>query len=114
MTGIYRILCPIDFSDFSRHAFDHAAAIARWYDARLSVLYVSISRSSMDLPPLVMTDADREQVLEEMRTFTSAAGADVSLDLMVQEAPYVHEEVLAQLAGLHADLPRCHVQAEPR
>jgi nucleotide-binding universal stress UspA family protein len=68
MTGIYRILCPIDFSDFSRHAFDHAAAIARWYDARLSVLYVSISRSSMDLPPLVMTDADREQVLEESGT----------------------------------------------
>lgn len=104
MTGIHHVLCPIDFSDFSSHAFDHAAAIARWYDARLTVLHVVVSRPSMDLPPLVMTDVDRQRVLEQMRTFTSGAGTGVSLDLLVQEAPFVHAEVLAQLGVLGADL----------
>lgn len=36
---INRILCPVDFSDFSRHALEHAAMIARWYGAKLAVLH---------------------------------------------------------------------------
>jgi nucleotide-binding universal stress UspA family protein len=40
MTEITRILCPVDFSDCSRHAVDHAAALAQWYDARLTLLHV--------------------------------------------------------------------------
>ena len=32
MIEIRRILCPIDFSDCSRRALDHAVAIAKWYD----------------------------------------------------------------------------------
>jgi nucleotide-binding universal stress UspA family protein len=104
MIGIHQILCPIDFSECSSHALDHAAAIARWDNARLSVLHVVVNRPSMDLPPLVLTDADRQQLVEEMRRFTAAAGVGVSLDLIVQEAAHVHEEVLAQLSALHADL----------
>ena len=30
MLDIKRILCPIDFSDASRHAMDHAVAFAEW------------------------------------------------------------------------------------
>ena len=40
MTEITRILCPVDFSDCSRHAVDHAAALAQWYEARLTLLHV--------------------------------------------------------------------------
>ena len=32
MTEIRHILCPIDFSATSRHALEHALAVARWYD----------------------------------------------------------------------------------
>jgi len=32
MIEIKTILCPIDFSDYSRRALDHAVTIARWYD----------------------------------------------------------------------------------
>jgi hypothetical protein len=32
---IRRILCPIDYSEFSRRALDHAVAIARWYGSSL-------------------------------------------------------------------------------
>lgn len=48
MVEISRILCPIDLSPFSRHALDHALALAKWYDARITVLHVSSP------PPLPM------------------------------------------------------------
>jgi nucleotide-binding universal stress UspA family protein len=38
--NIASILCPTDFSDPSRHAMQHAAAIARWYGARVIPLHV--------------------------------------------------------------------------
>jgi nucleotide-binding universal stress UspA family protein len=41
MIQINRILCPVDFSAFSKRAFAQAAALARWYKAHLTVLHVS-------------------------------------------------------------------------
>ena len=35
-----RLLCPVDYSDASRRALEHAAAVARWFDAALTVLHV--------------------------------------------------------------------------
>jgi nucleotide-binding universal stress UspA family protein len=40
MMQIQRILCPIDFSDCSRRALDHAVALAKWYEATLTVFHV--------------------------------------------------------------------------
>lgn len=40
MIAINRMLCPIDFSEFSRHALEHAAALARWYESRITVLHM--------------------------------------------------------------------------
>jgi len=40
MRQINRILCPVDLSDVSTHAFEHAALIARWYDAQITALHV--------------------------------------------------------------------------
>ena len=40
MIEIRRILCPIDFSDYSRRALDHAIAIARWYESTVTALHV--------------------------------------------------------------------------
>jgi nucleotide-binding universal stress UspA family protein len=40
MPEITRIVCPVDFSDPSRHAIDHAAVLARWYDAPILALHV--------------------------------------------------------------------------
>jgi nucleotide-binding universal stress UspA family protein len=39
MIEIRRILCPIDFSDYSRRALDHAVAIARWYGSTITVMH---------------------------------------------------------------------------
>jgi nucleotide-binding universal stress UspA family protein len=40
MTAITHILCPVDFSEISRHALDSAVAIARQHQAAVTALYV--------------------------------------------------------------------------
>ena len=104
MTRIRQILCPVDFSEISGHALDHAAAMALWYDARLTLLYVFVNRPTMDLPPLVLEDADRERLLTEMRRLPSGVDAEVSLQFRIEEAERVHDGILAQVAAVHADL----------
>ena len=104
MIHIKQILCPVDFSDVSQHALDHAAAIAHWYEARLMVLHVFANVPTMDLPPLVLEDADRQRLTTAMRQMTARVPRDVAVHLSLQEAEYVHDEILAQLAATHADL----------
>jgi nucleotide-binding universal stress UspA family protein len=36
-----RILCPMDLSESSVRPLTYAAALARWYEAKLTVLYVA-------------------------------------------------------------------------
>ena len=103
MIQITRILCPIDFSEFSRHALDHAVAIARWYNARLTVLYVFSNFSAMDMPPAMMDENERQRIIAEMRNFTEHVPSDVPLDLRVEEAADIHREILAQAQAMHAD-----------
>jgi nucleotide-binding universal stress UspA family protein len=40
MSEITRIVCPVGFSEPSRHAIDYAAVLARWYDAPILALRV--------------------------------------------------------------------------
>jgi nucleotide-binding universal stress UspA family protein len=104
MIRIERVLCPVDFSEISQHALDHAAAVARWYEARLTVLYVFANLPTMDLPPLVLEDAGRERLMSDLRRMTAAVTGHVPVECRVQEAPHVHEEILAQLGVTAADL----------
>lgn len=76
MIELQRILCPIDFSEQSRHALEHAVTLARWYESTIAVLYVhpvipaAASAPGAPLfPPLIATERDRDQVLEAMRGF---------------------------------------------
>jgi nucleotide-binding universal stress UspA family protein len=104
MIRISRILCPIDFSEFSRRALDHAAALARWYESALTVLYVFPNVPAYDLPPVVLDESGRDRITREMTAFAACVGKDVSLDLRVAEAPDVHGEILRQAEAVHADL----------
>jgi nucleotide-binding universal stress UspA family protein len=40
MVRLSRVLCPVDFSDASRHAVKHAVAVARWSRASITALHV--------------------------------------------------------------------------
>lgn len=88
--NIERILCPIDFSEFSRDALDHAVTLARWYHASLTVMHVlEISPVPADGPaggagafvPLL----DREKVADDVRDFArpATASTDVRLEVLV-------------------------------
>ena len=103
-TSIERILCPIDFSDISHHALAHAAAIARWYEARLTLLYVFVNLPALDLPPLVLEEDDRARLFGQMRAFADIVPPEVQIDCQLQEERLVHDAILAQVAATQADL----------
>src|SRR5215204_933685 len=50
--ALQRIVCPVDFSDCSRRALEHAAALARASYSELIVLHVYSVLSVEDLLPL--------------------------------------------------------------
>src|SRR5512147_2858506 len=104
MIRIRRVLCPVDFSDTSQHALDHAAAIARWYEAELTLLFVFPTYLAVDLPPLTLEDADRERLLVEMRRMVDRVPIRVAPQYRLVEAPSVHDAIVAQAARLHTDL----------
>ena len=104
MIQITHILCPVDFSEFSLRALDHAAALARWYEARLTVLNVFPTVPTLDLPPIVMEETDRERIMADLRRFTGHVPEEVPLDLRIREASDIHREILGQAEALGADL----------
>jgi nucleotide-binding universal stress UspA family protein len=114
MVRIENILCPIDFSDFSRHAFDRAVAIARSHHATLTALHiVPIRLATPALPyvepqslgPFEISDRDRERIVTELRRFLAvddSIGVRVSCE--ATEAPDIHQEILMHAERLRADL----------
>ena len=82
MIEIRRILCPIDFSDYSRRALDHAIAIARWYESTVTVLHVfspapvaAVWAGPVVFEPIVLTDVDRDQLLADTKAFAETESA---------------------------------------
>jgi nucleotide-binding universal stress UspA family protein len=111
MIAIQRILCPIDFSDGSRRALDYAVAIARWYESAVTALHVfspapiaAYGPGPVVLQPIVLTDADREELLREARRFVEAEAAPgVTVEVLLREGDAT-TEVLAQASAMDADL----------
>ena len=65
---IRHILCPVDFSELAHRALDHAAAMALWYKAPLTVLHV-FANVPLDLAPAVPHPPDRGQREAELQRF---------------------------------------------
>jgi nucleotide-binding universal stress UspA family protein len=108
---IRQILCPTDFSEASRRALDHAVALAKWYDSRLTILHVSpvqpvivLGAGATVLPPAYLTAEARQQLLTSMKMSVEAeVGRSISFDTDVVEGNPV-TEILDKAAALHADL----------
>ena len=111
MIEIRRILCPIDFSDFSRRALDHAIAIARWYASSVTALYVfspapvaAFRPGPVAFEPIVLTAADRDQLLADTKAFIEAEAAPgVALDAVVREGNPA-AEIVDQATDMNAAL----------
>jgi len=83
MTEFTHVLCPIDFSDASNHALQHAIAIAGWFESHVTGLHV-IRPEFVFEPPILFAErgglkalpVDRDQKLvrlnEWMRSATEA------------------------------------------
>jgi nucleotide-binding universal stress UspA family protein len=108
---IRRILCPVDFSDHSRRALDHAIAIARWYESTVTVLHVfspapvaAFRPGRVVLEPIVLTDVDRDGLLADVRAFAETESAPgITIDAVVREGDTARE-VLEQATSMKADL----------
>jgi nucleotide-binding universal stress UspA family protein len=95
---IRRILCPVDFSPFSERALRYGAALAAWYDAELTLLWVR-PKHVPGAPHRSDADAGG-QTLEE---FVSAVIGDGKTRLLTAEGSVVNE-ILRTAAGTAADL----------
>jgi nucleotide-binding universal stress UspA family protein len=113
MLQIRRILCPIDFSETSRHAWDHAVAVAGWYGSRITALHVCHHELPIEAPPFVprpvaaldLTTDEREDVTRQFQpwlTQASTAGVEAEFVLDIGASPAA--PILARAASLPADL----------
>jgi nucleotide-binding universal stress UspA family protein len=103
MITIRHILCPVDFSEYSASAVSHAAALARWYEARLTLLHVVQTVGAMDLPPVPLEEEERRQLDARLRTLAPPAPG-VNVEYVLREAPEVPAEILAYARQARADL----------
>ena len=112
MIAIERILCAVDFSDYSRHALEYAVAMGAYYDARVTALH------AFSIAPMVTTapfglesmqaiglqDVDREAVEAAARRFVAQVPAAAPPDVRVTEGLRVADDVLTQADRQNADL----------
>ena len=111
MIAIKRILCPVDFSDHSRRALDHAFAIAKWYGSSVTVMHVfplvavaPYGAGPGVFEPLILAPVDRRELLSQVERFATAESAPgVPIDCRVQEGNAA-PEILALASEIGADL----------
>jgi nucleotide-binding universal stress UspA family protein len=111
MTEFKRVLCPIDFSEASRHALDHAIAIAGWYESHITALHVIAPAFTFE-PPILFAErgnlkalgVDRDQMRARLDDWLAAAtAAHVPSEARVCEGRPA-ESLLAFAQSLRADL----------
>lgn len=105
MVNIQRILCPIDFSDASRHALEHAAASAKWYGAQITVVHVYTTPTSWgasagmsDYVP-VLPPVQPQDVIEGVRRFCMPVTIGGSPEIVVTEGSHVRQGFSRNPAG---------------
>ena len=107
MIEIKRILCPVDFSEFSQRAVEHAVAIAGWYDATVTLLHVRalvpIAPAVPEmLPPMTLTPDDREELRAALSRFVPD-GTAVPFERDVVEG-HAASEIVAHANAMRSDL----------
>jgi nucleotide-binding universal stress UspA family protein len=105
MIEITRIICPVDFSSFSRRALDFAMGIARWYDADVLALHVQpigvppmavAPGAPVMMEPILMSGTSREQLMQDLRAFVESERAvGVAIEMRVSEGT-IWREIVAE------------------
>jgi nucleotide-binding universal stress UspA family protein len=112
MVTFKRVLCPVDFSEASRHALDQAIVVARWFEARLTVLHV-YSQVFLPVPGLAtpsyqsgipLDAAEIDRLLEQTRAFVTGSTSDLSFIDVKLEAGQPVPHIMDAATGINADL----------
>lgn len=95
MSAIRQILCPVDLSSHSRHAFDYAVMLARWYGAAVTALEVvwaglpPVPFPPNPEPPILRSD-QLDKYEEDLRLFVESARATgVRISTVIREGSVV-------------------------
>jgi nucleotide-binding universal stress UspA family protein len=102
MITIKRILCPIDFSEFSDHALKYAMQMAAWYDASVHVLHV--------IPPMPPSSVSTSEASRQLtannlaRAVDCWARPDVVIQQEVMESAEPARCIMEHAEALDADL----------
>jgi len=101
------ILCPVDFSETSARALAYASAIATWYEARLTVLYVAPEFNEPPAAEVATREplpGSRGDVVVRLRRLIEQAGS-TAVDLqLLAEAGRAPDVIVNSAAVLKADL----------
>lgn len=112
MVPLTRILCPIDFSDASRHALDHARVVAQWYEASIVGLHVFnpvyAPVGGIGLPQdggtVFASPAASSRLRSQLdEAFATAVAAGVKVETVVEEGSPA-ERILGGIDRHRADL----------
>lgn len=115
MTELKQILCPVDFSEFSRRGLDHALAVARCYGSRVTALHVVAPMpvavagpyyfGAEMPPPMTLPPTDRAVIAAELQRLADAEQVPgVRVETLVADATAVHSAILVQAERLGSDL----------
>ena len=116
MIELRRILCPIDFSEFSRRALDHALAVARCYRSTVTALHVVAPAPAIvpgpyyfgadaPAPPMMLPPPDREAIASALRQLVDAEQVPgIRVETLIAEAHDIYREILVQAERLGSDL----------
>jgi nucleotide-binding universal stress UspA family protein len=92
MVSFRNILCPVDFYDTSARALIHATALARWYDARLTILHVVPAFEVLAEPFVRFDDAGRllspashDEIVAELQRWIAPEAAALDPTLLVRD-----------------------------
>jgi nucleotide-binding universal stress UspA family protein len=109
MFPITRILCPIDFSEYSRHALHHALGLADAYDAQVTAVHVLqmpapvTAAYPLQYPAYVWTAQDLENLDRDLAQFVQVPGARRPVASLVAQGN-AGSEIVRQASLLPADL----------
>ena len=111
MIEFKNVLCAIDLSDASVRTLKYAAAVARWYKARLTVLHVAPTFDAMQVRAGTIGDAidivqpmPREEVLNELRASLAASKIAADDATLAAEAGEPVATLVDQALSIPADL----------
>jgi nucleotide-binding universal stress UspA family protein len=113
MLNIRHILCPIDLTDSSLRALAHASALAEWYEASVTALFVDTAlriegvtdlREFAIAPPSVVGVASPSRAQDEVRAFVARVPCRTGVGVIVEESTHVEGAILEQAQALPADL----------